>query len=51
MGMVVLRKGSQYFTGPVFTPFDPPKCVIILFVMSVLHLRFYRLAMSYKRDT
>ena len=28
MGLVLLRKGSQYFIGPVFTPFDPPTCVI-----------------------
>ena len=23
-------KGSQRFIGPVFTPFDPPTCVIIV---------------------
>ena len=30
MGLVLLRKGSQCFVGPVFTPFDPPTCVIIV---------------------
>ena len=30
MGLVLLRKGSQRFIGPVFTPFDPPTCVIIV---------------------
>ena len=30
MGLVLLRKGSQCFIGPVFTPFDPPTCVIIV---------------------
>ena len=41
MGLVLLRKGSQRLTGPVFTPFDPPAYVLnILFVMSVLQLRF-----------
>ena len=24
MGLVLLRKVSQCFIGPVFTPFDPP---------------------------
>ena len=28
MGLVLLRKGSQCFIGLVFTPFDPPACVI-----------------------
>ena len=28
MGLVLLRKGSQCFIGSVFTPFDPPACVI-----------------------
>ena len=28
MGLVLLRKGSKCFIGPVFTPFDPPTCVI-----------------------
>ena len=28
MGLVLLRKVSQCFIGPVFTPFDPPTCVI-----------------------
>ena len=28
MGLVLLRKGSQCFIGPVFTPFAPPTCVI-----------------------
>ena len=28
MGLVLLRKGSKYFIGPVFTPFDPPTFVI-----------------------
>ena len=51
MGLVLLRKGNQCFTGPVFTPFDPPTCVIILFVMYVSLSRFYRLAMSYKHET
>ena len=27
-GLVLLRKGSQCFIGPLFTPFDPPTCVI-----------------------
>ena len=30
MGLVLLRKGSQCFVDPVFTPFDPPTCVIIV---------------------
>ena len=30
MGLVLIRKGSQCFIGPVFTPFDPPTCVIIV---------------------
>ena len=30
MGLVLLRKESQCFIGPVFTLFDPPTCVIIL---------------------
>ena len=30
MGLVLLRKGSQCCIGPVFTPFDPPTCVIIV---------------------
>ena len=30
MGLLLLRKGSQRFIGPVFTLFDPPKCVIIV---------------------
>ena len=30
MGLVMLRKGSQCFVGPVFTPFDPHTCVIIV---------------------
>ena len=29
MGLVLLKKGSQCVIGPVFTPFDPPTCVII----------------------
>ena len=28
MGLVLLRKGSQCFIGPMFTPFDPPTSVI-----------------------
>ena len=28
MGLVLLRKGSQCFIGPVFTPFDPSTRVI-----------------------
>ena len=28
MGLVLLRKGSQCFIGPEFTPFAPPTCVI-----------------------
>ena len=28
MGFVLLRKGSQCFIGPVFTPFDRPTRVI-----------------------
>ena len=28
MGLMLLRKGSQCFIGPVFTPFDPSTCVI-----------------------
>ena len=28
MGLVVLRKSSQCFIGPVFTAFEPPSCVI-----------------------
>ena len=28
MGLVLLRKGSQSFIGPVFTPSDPTTCVI-----------------------
>ena len=28
MGLVLLRKGSQCFIGPMFTPFDPPAFVI-----------------------
>ena len=30
MGWVLLRKGSQCFVGPLFTPFDPPTCVGIV---------------------
>ena len=30
MGLVLLRKGSQCLIGPVFTPFDPSTCVIII---------------------
>ena len=30
MGLVLLRKGSQCFIGPVFTQVDPPTCVIIV---------------------
>ena len=30
MGLVLLRKGSKCFIGPVFTLFDPPACVVIL---------------------
>ena len=30
MGLVLLRKGSQSFIGPVFTPFDLPTCVMIV---------------------
>ena len=29
-GLVLIRKGSQCFIGPVLTPFDPPTCVIIV---------------------
>ena len=29
MGLVLLRKGSQCFIGPVFTLFDPSACVSI----------------------
>ena len=28
MGLMLLRKGTQYFISHVFTPFDPPTCVI-----------------------
>ena len=28
MGLMLLKKGSQCFIGPVLTPFDPPTCVI-----------------------
>ena len=28
MELLLLRKGSKGFIGPVFTPFDPPTCVI-----------------------
>ena len=30
MGLVSLRKGSQCFIGPVFTPSDPPTCLILV---------------------
>ena len=30
MGWVLLRKGGQCFVGPLFTPFDPPTCVVIV---------------------
>ena len=30
MGLVLLRKGSQSFIGPVFTPSDPPTHVIVV---------------------
>ena len=29
MGLVLLRKGSHCFMGPVFTLFDPSTCVSI----------------------
>ena len=29
-GLELLRKGSQCFVGPVFTPSEPPTCVIIV---------------------
>ena len=28
MGLVLLRKGTQCFIGPVFTACNPPTCVI-----------------------
>ena len=30
MGLTLLRKGSECFIGPEFTPFDPPTFVIIV---------------------
>ena len=30
MGLELLRKDGQCFIGPLFTPFDPPTCVIIV---------------------
>ena len=50
MGLVLLKKGSQCFTGSVFIPFDLLHCVIIAqFLLPIAASKKVILTVNFKR--